>query len=177
MISRIRQQSRGVVAMTVATLIAFIWVFCGPAEVIAATVKVPAGTVVRVRTNSTLSPESLNAGDNVYFTVVSDVSVDGNVVVKAGAQAVGEVSTSQKKGALGKPAKIGVKVKSVQAVDESTIFLSGNKQVEGEDKQTSTIIITLVLCLLAALIQGGDADIPVGTEIDCTVAGTAEVNT
>jgi len=138
-------------------------------------VKVPSGTVVTLRTMTPLTPEQLNVGDLVILAVVSDVVVDGKVVIKAGAEARGEITSSKSRNMIGIAARIGLSVRSVTAVDGSTIPLFGTKLAEGKSKMTVSIGLSLVCCILFALMKGGDATIPAGTQIQATVAGTTSV--
>lgn len=143
--------------------------------VASAQVQVSAGTPVNVATNAVITPETVNMGDTVDLSVTSDVVVDGKVVIKAGAKARGEVIQSKNRNYIGIPAKIGIAVRSVQAVDGTTIMLSGSKVVEGKDKMVTSIGLSLILCILFAAMKGGDASIPAGTPILSTVAVTTSV--
>lgn len=162
--------------VTVGTLLAFMWTFLLPHEAIAQQkVQIPVGTAVLLRTNTTLTPVQLKVGDTVELSVVSDVVVDGKVVIKAGAKARGEITTSKESNYIGIAAKMGLAVRSVQAVDRTTVPLSGSKLVEGKDKMVMSIGLSLVCCILFAVMKGGESSIPSGTQIECTVAGTTEV--
>lgn len=158
---------------TLVTLWMFFWVFVTPHPIIAQEkVQVPVGTAVILKTNSTLTPEMLNIGDTVELSVVSDVVVDGKVVIKAGSTARGEITASKDRNIIGIAAKIGLAVRSVQGVDGSTIALSGAKMVEGKDKMVTSIGLSLICCVLFALMKGGDATITTGTQIEASVAAT-----
>ena len=98
------------------------------------------------------------------------------MVIASGAPVVAEVTRSQKKGAVGKPAIIGVTLYSVTAVDGSTVPLMGQKLVEGENKQTESLVITILCCVLGLLQQGGPASIPEGTQLEASVAGNVKVS-
>ena len=154
----------------------FIWTFLVSPDVIAQQqVQVPVGTAVTVKTTTTLTPEQYNIGDTVELSVVSDVIVEVKVVVKAGAVAKGEIIAAKTRNLIGIPAKIGVSLRSVQAVDGTTVLLSGSKVIEGKDNMVASIGLALVCCILFALMKGGEASIPEGTQIDGTVAGTIKI--
>jgi hypothetical protein len=162
--------------LVLVTLTVFFWTFVTPHQAIAQQkIQIPAGTSVLLKTNTTLTPKELNVGDTVELSVVSDVIVDGVVVIKAGASARGEVVASKDRGMIGIAAELGLTVRSVQAVDGTTVALSGSKMVEGKDRMVLSIGLALVCCLLFALMKGGDANIPAGTQIQSTVAGTTTV--
>jgi hypothetical protein len=165
-------------ALVVGTIGAFMGSFSLPYIAFAyGQVRVPAGTVVNVATNAVITPETVKMGDTVDLSVTSDVVVDGKVVIKAGAKASGEVIQSKNRNYVGIPAKIGIAVRSVQAVDGTTIILSGSKLVEGKDKMVTSIGLSLICCILFAAMKGGDASIPAGTSIQATVAVTTPVTT
>lgn len=162
--------------LAIGTTLIFLWTFLLPHEALAQKkIKIPVGTVVLLRTNTTLSPKQLNVGDTVELSVVSDVVVDGEVVIEAGAKARGEITTSKDRNLIGIAAKMGLVVRGVQAVDGTTVPLSGSRIVEGKDKMVMSIGLALVCCILFALMKGGEAEIASGTQIECTVAGTTEV--
>jgi hypothetical protein len=87
----------------------------------------------------------------------------------------GEITASKDRNIIGIAAQIGFAVRSVQAVDETTVPVSGSKVVEGKDKMVASIGLTLVCCILFALMKGGDASISAGTQIETTVAATTTV--
>jgi hypothetical protein len=135
---------------------------------------VPAGTLVMVRPSVIFAPQTHKSGDTVDFTVVQDVKIKDQVVIKAGSRARGQITESVKASFVGMPAKIGVELQSVEAVDGSMIPIRASKSMEGEDKIILTVILTLI-CLPLILIHGGDTQISSGTTFDAFTLGTAEV--
>ena len=137
-------------------------------------VKLPAGTVVALSIeNSANSDASINSVVN--FRVIRDVSVNDKVVIKAGAVATGTISEVSSSGALGKEGKVAVKLNSVQAVDGQNVYLSGSLDKEGENKVVLTVILGL-LCLPLLLLNGGDANIPAGTEVRAYVEQDCQIS-
>jgi hypothetical protein len=157
----------------IATMVAFLGSF-NLSPMAFAGVKISAGTPVIVAVNTVITPEAVNIGDAVELSVVSDVVVDGKVVIKAGARASGEVTVAKKSNYIGIPAEIGICVRSVQAINETTVMLSGSKIVKGKDQMFTSIGLSLICCILFAGMKGGDASIVVGTPITCTVAVTTQ---
>ncbi|MCJ7645997.1 hypothetical protein MUO65_03705 [bacterium] len=132
----------------------------------AAVVSVPPGTRVLLRLEETVSPETKSVGDQVTLSVVSDVVVNGKVVIAAGAPAAGEVTVSSKKGAVGKPAEIGFQVTSVMAVDGKSVPLRATRKAEGKSKMTEAIVVTILCCVLGLLMKGGEASFEKGLTIE-----------
>lgn len=135
---------------------------------------VPAGTLVMVRPADVFTPKTHNSGDTVNFIVVQDVKIKDRVLIKAGATARGQITESKKAGIVGMPAKIGVELQTVEAIDGSLIPIRASKSMEGEDKIVLTVVLTLI-CLPLILIKGGDTQISSGTTFDAFTLGTAEV--
>lgn len=146
-----------------------------PSVIIAKEVEIPFGTTVTLRVEDAISPATHIIGQQVVFIVDRDVKVGDDIVIAAGAQAFGEVTQSIKKGNVGKPATIGVSVTHAMAVDGTMVALKGTKVVIGEDKQTSSLVFTLLCCILALLMQGSDAEIIAGSTISAEVYGSFSV--
>lgn len=146
-----------------------------PALALAEEAEIPFGTSVVLRVEDAIHPATHVVGQQVVFIVDQDVLVEGDVVIAAGSAAYGEVTHSQKKGSVGKPAIIGVSVSHVLAVDGTAVKLSGTKLVQGENKQTSSLVFTLLCCVLGLLMQGTDAEIIAGSTITAEVYGMFSV--
>lgn len=138
-------------------------------------ITIPAGTVVSMRVTQEISPKLYKTGDHVNLPVVYDIIIDDHIVIKAGAIVKAEITQSKARGAVGQPAKMGITIQRVEAVDGTIIPLYGAKVVEGSSSVTSAIVVTILCCVLGLLIKGGDAIIPAGTEIQSEVAGTMQV--
>jgi len=149
-----------------------------PTAVLAAgeALKVPVGTPVLLSFEGRVHPASAVVGGKIYLRVEESVRVGGKIVIAEGSRAVGEITHSQKKGAIGKPAIIGVVLRSVEAVDGTRIPVSGSKLIEGESKQTSAIIVTILCCVLGLLMQGGEAEIAAGSTVEAMVEMAVEVS-
>lgn len=153
------------------------WLTCalGPSVALAAPVEIPNGMPVELSFLTTLSPESAVVGETVILHVTTDVTVQGAVVIAQGATAQAEIVTSEKQGSIGKPAEIQVILRSVQAVDGTSIPLTGQKAVAGENKQTSALVIALLCCILGLLQKGGEASVPAGSTVRGMVIGPVTV--
>ena len=153
-----------------------LFLFVSVMPVIGAEISVPHGTSVLLVVEELISPETHQVGQRVFLRVAADVKIDDTIVVKKGAVATGEVSVSNKRGLVGSPAEIGITMHTVEAVDGTVIPLSGRKVLKGEAKQTQSIIITILCCVLALLQKGGKAEIIVGSQIQAIVVGTTTIN-
>jgi hypothetical protein len=136
---------------------------------------VPAGTPVILEFVSGIDPTMVTPGQTVSLRAVSDVVVSGVTVIAAGAAATGEVTVAEKRAAIGKPAKIAIIVRSVDAVDGTKIPVTGQSSREGENKQTESLVIAILCCILALVIKGGEAEIPAGTTITVQTLGSVQI--
>ncbi len=135
-----------------------------------------AGTNVPLELVSTLSSNSVKSGQMVDFRVLEDIKVNGKTVISAGSIAKGQVTRAKKNGLLGFEGELTIDIKSVRAVDGTTIYLSGNNLFdEGSNRLALSIVVTL-FCLLGFLIKGGKAEIPAGSQIQGIVTSNAEIN-
>lgn len=140
-------------------------------------VTIPAGTPVMLAFQEAVRPLTAQVGQKILLRTTSPVVIDGKTVIAEGAIANGEVTSAQKKGAVGKPAIIGVMLRTVEAVDGTLVPVSGTKVVEGENQQTTALVVTILCCILGLLMQGGDAEIAAGSSLDgrTDIATTVQV--
>ncbi|MHA2260724.1 MAG: hypothetical protein ACXACO_22380 [Promethearchaeota archaeon] len=110
-----------------------------------------------------------NVGDPVDLSVARDVDINGKVVIRQGTRATGEVVSVEKKGYVGKPGKIAIAVRSVTAVDGTEVRLRDTVTQEGKSKETTALLLGLIVCILLLLIKGESSIIPAGTEIKAYV--------
>ena len=165
-----------VISVLLSLTITFVYLI--PYELLAqGSIQIPIGTSVVLKTVTTLTPEQYKIGDTVNLAVVSDVIVNGKVVIKAGAMATGEINSSKVPGMVGSPAQIGLTLRSVRAVDGTSVLLTGSKYIEGKDNMATAIVVTILCCILGLMMKGGEALIPVGVQISATVTSSVSVTT
>lgn len=143
----------------------------------AATTTLRAGTIVTCTFSDAVDPMTVTIGQRISLTVAQAVKVGDVTVIEAGAPVQAEITHAQKKGAVGKPATIGVRLLSVAAVDGTVVAISGQKVIEGESKQTTALVVTILCCVLGLLMQGGEATIPAGSHADATIVAEAQITT
>jgi hypothetical protein len=134
----------------------------------------PAGTMISLETASIIRSDQVTPGQMIDLRVKSDVKVGDITVIKAGSLAKAQVLRSSKAKGLGKAGYVEIQIKNVMAVDGQELFLNGgNVYREGEDAQTTAIILGVVVCLLFLTIKGKNAMIPAGYQLSTyTVANT-----
>lgn len=140
-------------------------------------VTVPVGTMIQLEVTNTISTLNAHIGQKVNFRVLNDVSINGELAVKGGSRAVGKVVSVDKNGALGKPGSMSIQLSRVTAVDGNIIPISANSVLKGQDKSTTAIVVTLLLCVFGLFIEGGDAVLQAGSIIEAEVISAVEINT
>ena len=143
------------------------------APLVAATV--PAGTSIQLRLNQTLSGATAQTGSFVALSVVSDVVVNGVTLVKAGAQAEGQVSSAKKAGMIGQPGSVGITVTTVTAVNGTKIPVQAISSAEGDDKMVISVILGL-LCIIGFLQKGGEGELNSTQIINARTLSNVEIN-
>lgn len=102
----------------------------------------PAGTAITVTMDQSLSSKDAKVGQSAVATVAHDVIVKGKVVIPKGAHAKLAVSSVQASGRLSTPAKLYVRLKSVE-VHGKTYAIATNstgKTMGGKGKRDAGFI-------------------------------------
>jgi len=127
------------------------------------------GTPINVVTAQEITSKEAKPNDNVNFTVNEDVVVNGHVVVRKGAAAVGSVINAEKGGYMGKSGKLAIQVEYTQTVNDQRLKLRAAKGREGNDKTTSTFALSMISPFFL-FKKGGEAKIAAGTPVTVYVA-------
>lgn len=168
-------KSRVFMVAWVTVLAGMLWVPNTSSWAMAQIVKVPVGTPVTLKLANPVSAETSNAGDLVMFSVVSDVLVNGKVVIPAGSTANGLIMKAKKRNFIGLPASIMIQVNTIQGADGSNIPISVSKESEGDSKLVISVVLSLLCCILFLLMKGGNAEFPAGTVLNATTTAPIEV--
>jgi hypothetical protein len=104
----------------------------GIASLTQAATSIPAGTAITVTIDQSISSKTAQAGQGVVATVAQDVTEDGRVVIPKGAHAKLVVSSAQASGRLSTPAKLWLRLKSVEVHGKTyTIATSSSGRTMG----------------------------------------------
>ncbi len=143
-----------------------------------AAARLPDGTRIAVRTMEPLSSAHLKDNDPVTFTVVEDVLVDGQVVIKQGTPVRGTVVDAEAKRRMGRAGKLSYTVNETKGVDRGVIRLRAVQDRRGDSNVTSTTVTTVavgVFVPVAApfflLRKGHDIVVPEGTRVEAFIDG------
>jgi uncharacterized protein DUF2846 len=122
------------------------------------------GTPIKVITTREVTSKQAKPNDPVAFTVDEDVVINGQVVVRKGAEAVGSVVNAEKGGYMGKSGKLAIQVESTQTVDGQPLKLRAAKGREGADKGDAVLALSFISPLFL-FKKGGEAKIVPGTAV------------
>lgn len=113
-------------------------------------------------------------GDDVKFTVLSDVKRGGVVLIPAGTIANGVVSEAKKSSLAGTKGRLSVDFRSLTLADGTNVPLSGNVRVSGKNR-TPLAVITALFVWPCIFIPGTKAVLPEGYNATATVIANTEV--
>ena len=107
-----------------------------------AATSVPAGTAITVTIDQSISSKDAKVGEGVVATVTRDVTSNGKVVIPKGAHAKLVVTSAQASGRLSTPAKLWLRLKSVEVHGKTyTIATSSSgKTMGGKGKRDAGFI-------------------------------------
>lgn len=136
-----------------------------------APVTLTAGTEIPIETREVLSSKTDVKGRIVAMAVVSDVTVDGKVVLPKGTPVTGQIADAQATGGLGTSGRLIVRPVYLQ-IGGRTVRLRG---AVGEKRGVSAGGVVGLLALSGA-ISGRSALIPAGTRIQGEVERDAVID-
>ena len=161
------------------TLLCNLFLFLGSecvwAECLALTI--PSGTPVTIRIDQDIDSKQFTAGSKVQASVVNDIVVSGQVLIRAGSPCDVNVISSKKAGIVGSPGSITISVNNVKAVDGKNVpITSAVMTEEGKSEVTTAVVITILCCILGLLIKGKEGVIKAGTQVTGYTVSQVDVN-
>ena len=127
------------------------------------------GTPVVLRTTSEINTKDKRPGDRVYLEVAESVMFRGQVIIPAGAPAMGEVVRAQRNGHFGKKGKLQVRLVSLQT-PHGPVRLAGSTYEEGKSGTVASIATIALVSPLGFLIHGTSGKIMPGTALTANLA-------
>src|SRR6185436_11686262 len=150
-----------------------------PGALWARDIAVPAGTTfygeTEERVTSRVKKEGTEVGDVVKAHVWRDVTVDGQVVIKAGTPMLVRVSGVKKAKLAGIKGQLELEAVSTKAVDGDDVLLDGGYDKSGHGRKALSISLAAAVAWPLIFIHGKAAVLDPGTVFDCTVESAATV--
>ncbi len=136
-----------------------------PAPLAPATV-VRSGTTVVLRTLEQLTTEGkmLKPGRRFALELAEPITANGQIIVPAGARAIGEVTDVRNKGMWGKSGGINARMVSL-TVGDRLIRLSGTIDDKGKTGTAGVVASVALIPLAGFFVTGTSAKIPIGTTV------------
>jgi hypothetical protein len=125
-------------------------------------------TDVKLRFADALSSKTAAEGDPVNLVLDEDLKVNGVMVAKAGAKAVGTVTHVKKAGMMGKAGELNMRLEYLNAGD-TRVRLRGSKGKEGQGKEGATVALTVLFGPIGLMKHGKNVDIKEGTPLTAYV--------
>ena len=122
------------------------------------------GTDVQLKFAQDLTSKTAVEGDPVSLVLDQDLKVGDEVVVKAGAKAVGTITHSKKAGMMGKAGELNMRLDYLIA-DDNRLKLRGSKGKEGEGKEGATVALTVLFGPIGLIKHGKNVEIKSGTPL------------
>jgi len=135
-----------------------------PAEPGARALMLRADTPVPMATVERLSSKRAHQGQRVDLEVTDDVLVDGQIVIRRGARAVGEVARVVEKGVFGKSGKLRIRAMFID-LGGSRIRLDGEARDRGKSGAAPVVGAAVLIGVSGAFISGTSAVLPAGSPI------------
>ncbi|MES2265182.1 MAG: hypothetical protein V4520_00385 [Bacteroidota bacterium] len=136
----------------------------------------PSGTSVVMETITAINSKEATVGQVLEFRIKGDIKVNNKVVIAAGSIAKGQITRTQHAKAIGKEGYIEVQIKSVTAVDGQEVYLANsNLYKEGDNKQTISIVLGVLVCVLFLFLKGKEVTIEPGYQVTASVAANTTV--
>ncbi|MFA6693351.1 MAG: hypothetical protein WCS44_00755 [Bacillota bacterium] len=143
-------------------------------------VKMPSGTMVKVKLDTDLNSEQTKAGTVVAYTVAEDVVVNERLVIPAGAQGRGTVLSVEPSGNMGKGGSIEISWGTLKAIDgtrvdvgmtEKTInaFNLGKNEISAASSVAGGVVISPVGLASGLFVKGKEMIVPGGTRFSIEV--------
>lgn len=126
------------------------------------------GTEVGLKFAEDLSSKTATVDDRVNFLLEEDLKVGDVVVAKAGSKAVGSVTHVKKAGMLGKGGELNIRLEYLKTT-ENRIRLRANKGKEGEGKEGTMILLTVLFGPLGLIKKGKNIEVKAGTPLKAYV--------
>jgi hypothetical protein len=138
----------------------------------AGAVTIPDGTLLQVRTSEAVNSKWAQAGTQIQFDVIRDVSVNGVLAIPRGATVHGVVADTKKPGQLSGHSELALELASLDLGGQSYPLQSDLFKVKGPSEAGRAVRNAFGSALLGALI-GGFVDRGTGAAIGAVAGASA----
>lgn len=136
--------------------------------------KLPEGTEVNLKFAESISSKTAAEDDSVDLVLDEDLKVGDVVVARKGAKAVGKITHSKKAGMMGRAGELNMRLEYLK-VGDVRVRLRGKKGKEGEGKEGTTIVLTVLLGPIGLIKKGKNVEVKEGTTLKAFVDEDVEL--
>jgi hypothetical protein len=144
------------------------------AAAVTKTVLAPEGTELAIEVEDALSSETAKTGDRFTISLAEAVTLPDGTVLPAGLKGAGEVTHAKKKGMMGKPGELNIRLEYLRA-GAAKIKLRGQKGAEGDARYGTTVTLTVLFGPLGLIKHGKDVEIKPGQRIPAYIDADASI--
>ena len=122
------------------------------------------GSDVHLKFAESVSSKTATEGDTINLLLDEDLKIGNVVVAKAGTKAVGTVTHAKKAGMMGKAGELNMRLEYLKVGDER-VKIRGSKGKEGEGKEGTAVVFTVLFGPLGLIKHGKNVDVKEGTPL------------
>lgn len=187
LVQRIEELERGILGATqdlplaerISSLVELVW---PSGQLNVREMEVPGETLVRIRLLSEINSARNEVSDRIRYRVVDDVIIDGRIVIPAGAEGEGRVTSVQSARRFGQAGRVEMDWGTVPTFDGTPVRFSVSERAAEQNQELAVAASVAGLMVLGPvglvggfLVQGREHVIPVGTEFFVEVARDTQV--
>ncbi len=137
-------------------------------------IHVPEGTELALRFNDHLSSETASQGDRFSVTLDEPIKLADGTVIPAGYRGVGEVTTAEHKGMMGKGGQLNVRLNYL-SIGDIHLHLRASQGAAGKDSIGATVALTVLFGPIGLIKHGHDVEIQQGQKITAFVDEASDI--
>jgi hypothetical protein len=125
---------------------------------------IPAGTALKFVVIDAVSSATAQVGDTFHLQTRTSVLLNGAEILPSGASAQGEVIHADRRGMLGKPGELLLKLRTMQWQGRP-IKLRNSSAGLAKDKTNTAMTVSVLFGIAGFFVAGDNVEIPAGTII------------
>ena len=125
----------------------------------------PNNTPVEIQAVNNYNPDNLSAGDNITFTTVNNITLNGKTVIAKGSTVNATVKSTQKRKRIGKSAEITVGDFYTVSTKGTKVPLTGAISKKGKSRTGLSIALSILVFPLFLLMKGKNTSIGQGEQV------------
>ena len=135
----------------------------------------PNNTPVEIQASQTYDSSTVQAGDSVKFSVVKNITLNGQTVIAAGAPVTATVQKANKRGRIGIPGEILLSDFSTVTTKGTKVPLTGEVHQRAKSKMALSVTLSVIVIPLFLLMKGKDTAIEQGYQATVYTSGAVGI--